>query len=568
MIKASRMPDADALLEVKNLRIAFAGDDPFEAVKDISFSLAKGATLAIVGESGSGKSLTALALMGLLPKGAALSGHIELHTGTDNFSLQSFSRNSWQQYRGKAAGIVFQEPMSALNPVMTIGAQLAESITAHKSLSKKEQRALLQQWLENVQLTPTLADRFPHQLSGGQKQRVMIAIAMCQQPALVIADEPTTALDVTVQAEVLALMRSLQQKFGTGYLFITHDLALAAEFADEVLVLYKGETVEYGAAKEVLLQPAHPYTQALIACRPASHKKGERLPVVNDFLSGNYLVHSKSIQPVTPQKSSGIPAEKILEVNGLEVWYPQKGKEPFKAVNSVSFNLMRGEILGLAGESGCGKSTLGKALMGLTPISGGSILFHGKNISKLDRAGWKAIRRSMQLIFQDPFSSLNPRLTIGESILEPMVIHKLAKPPEAREELSRLLDAVGLPADAAKRYPHQFSGGQRQRIGIARALALKPQVLVCDESVSALDVSVQAQILNLLKDLQHDFGLTYLFISHDLGVMRYLCDRIMIMQAGRIVETGSTEDVMQRPTHPYTQKLLSAIPAFAGSTQL
>jgi peptide/nickel transport system ATP-binding protein len=542
------------------------------AVKDLSFRLNAGETLAIVGESGSGKSLTALALMGLLPKTATLKGELLLHTNNAVFPLRENTPDAWQALRGKAIGMVFQEPMSALNPVMKIGKQLAESILVHEQISRTDAKKKAIGWLAKVQLpTPEkLYDRYPHELSGGQKQRVMIAMAMCHHPAVLIADEPTTALDVTVQQEVITLMRGLQQEYGTSLIFITHDLALAAQIATNVLVMYRGEMMEYGAAEKVLHNPEHPYTKALLACRPSANKKGERLPVVADFWNsetGEVAVQSQ------PQHEAIISnqdrKEIILKAEDVYIWFPQErnflGKtlQYFKAVNGVSFELYKGETLGLVGESGCGKSTLSKSLMGLVPVKEGHVFFNGKDLAHLDHAGWTMVRRQMQMVFQDPFASLNPRLTVGDIISEPMLAHGLVTQKQVKEATYKLLDLVQLSPGAYHLYPHQFSGGQRQRIGIARALGLQPQVLICDESVSALDVSIQAQILNLLKDLQQQLQLTYLFISHDLSVINYMSDRIMVMQQGKLVEVNTAEAVMQHPSDPYTQKLIAAMPEFS-----
>ncbi len=527
------------------------------AVRDLSFRLGRGETLAIVGESGSGKSLTALALMGLQPPSATVSGTIRLHTRTDHNPI-----------RGKDISMVFQEPMSALNPVMKIGKQLTESILAHQHISRKAAKVLAVEWFAQVQLPDPqeMYHRFPHEISGGQKQRVLIAMAMCNHPDVLIADEPTTALDVTVQKEILLLMKQLQQEYHTAIIFITHDLALARTTADDVLVMYRGEVIEYGPAREVLSHPQHPYTKALLLCRPTAQQAGRRLPLVSDFWQPeNAIASVKNTIPAATHTPSH-PDETLLETKNLDVWFPVqtdwlgRATAYYKAVNGVSFTLKRGEVMGLAGESGCGKSTLSRALMGLATITGGGARFKTYELTNAGRGTWMQIRRRIQMVFQDPSSSLNPRLTIGTAITEPLRAHGILPSAGLRQEALRLLDLVGLPATAFNKYPHQFSGGQRQRIGIARALALRPELLICDESVSALDVSIQAQILNLLKDLQQEFGLTYLFISHDLSVVRYISDRVMIMQAGVIVESGATSDVFIRPQHPYTQKLLNAIP--------
>ncbi len=550
------MPDNN-IIQATNLKISF-GD--FVAVNGISFAIAQGKTLAIVGESGSGKSLTALSLMGLLPKGAAISGSLQLNTNNQAHNLTTIDNTQWQQLRGKEMGMVFQEPMSSLNPVMKIGKQLAEVILTHQQVDKTTAKQQAIEWLRKVQLPnpEKLYERYPHQLSGGQKQRVMIAMAMCNKPVLLIADEPTTALDVTVQQEVIALMRNLQQEHHTAMIFITHDLALAAQIADEVLVMYQGEVMEYGRAEDVLQHPQHAYTKALLACKPNAANKGKRLPIVADFLQGN--------APTTTQQTDAPIGDTLLRVNNLRVWFTEnkdwlgRPVDYFKAVDDVSFELKRGEVLGLVGESGCGKSTISRSMMGLLPVHEGQILFNNEDLAKLHAKDWTRIRRQIQMVFQDPYASLNPRMTVGDMLIEPMRTHNIVPRSELDKEARRLLDLVQLPADSMKRYAHQFSGGQRQRIGIARALGLRPQLMICDESVSALDVSVQAQILNLLKDLQREFNLTYLFISHDLNVVHYISHRVMVMQAGHIVEAGEATQVLQQPHNDYTKRLIAAMP--------
>lgn len=559
-----------SVLEVAHLQISFAGTPAFIAVKDLSFALNAGETLAIVGESGSGKSLTALALMGLLPKTATLRGDAQLNDGDQKRILQELNGTTWQDVRGRSVSMVFQEPMSALNPVMQIGKQLSEAIRTHQRVSYERAKQIAIEWLAKVQLPnpPEIYTRFPHQLSGGQKQRVMIAMAMCHHPQVLIADEPTTALDATVQQEVILLMQQLQQEHQTSMIFITHDLSLAARIANQVLVMYKGQVMEYGAAEAVLKHPQHPYTQALLACRPSANRKSERLPIVSDFWQPEHevLTPEPELKNISPAKVESEPSQEvILKADNVRIWFPQKRNwlgnavDYFKAVDDVSFELFKGETLGLVGESGCGKSTLSRGIMGLVPIHEGQIHFDGKDLANATKSEWLAARRKMQMIFQDPFSSLNPRLTVGEIVSEPMRVHGISSGNNLKQETLRILDLVQLPASAYDRYPHQFSGGQRQRIGIARALGLRPEVLICDESVSALDVSIQAQILNLLKDLQQELSLTYLFISHDLSVVYYLCDRIMVMQKGKIVETGSADAVLKHPTNPYTQRLVAAV---------
>lgn len=560
----------NSILDVAHLQIGFTGAPEFIAVKDLSFELKAGETLAIVGESGSGKSLTALALMGLLPKNALLRGDAELNDGNRKKILQELNGTAWQDIRGRLVSMVFQEPMSALNPVMQIGKQLSEAISAHQDLTYDKAKNIAIAWLGKVQLPEPeeIYHRFPHQLSGGQKQRVMIAMAMCHHPQVLIADEPTTALDATVQQEVILLMQQLQQEHQTSMIFITHDLSLAARIASEVLVMYKGQMMEYGAAETVLKHPQHPYTQALLACRPSVNQKSARLPIVSDFWQPDdeRLVPVPALKNVPAIKAeNSVSTAVILKAENVRIWFPQQknwlgnAADYFKAVDDVSFELHKGETLGLVGESGCGKSTLSRGIMGLTPIHEGHIYFDGKDLANATKEEWLKARRKMQMIFQDPFSSLNPRLTVGDIVSEPMRVHGIASGRELKGETLRVLDLVQLPADAYNRYPHQFSGGQRQRIGIARALGLRPEVLICDESVSALDVSIQAQILNLLRDLQQELSLTYLFISHDLSVVYYLCDRIMVMQKGKIVETGTADAVLKHPTNAYTQRLVNAV---------
>ena len=552
-------------IAVRNLTVSFAGAE-HPAVNNVSFQVQKGKTLAIVGESGSGKTLTAWSLLGLLPKGAQRAGEMDLCVDGRIEHLHQIKKNKgWQWIRGREIGMVFQEPMTALNPIMKVGEQLKECILSHQALSGQQAEATAMQWLQQVQMSNPLEvyHRYPHQLSGGQKQRIVIAMAMCNHPALLIADEPTTALDATVQAEVIKLMQSLLQD-NTAMIFITHDLALASHIADEVLVMHQGVAVEYGAAATVLTAPNHPYTKALLSCRPSGRQKGYKLPIVSDFL-GNAAYKATMEVPLVKLPPAPVSEELLLQVRDVRVWFTTqttifgKPKEYYKAVDNVSFNMYKGEVLGLVGESGSGKSTLSRCLMGLEPAQSGHIFFNGQDLATLQPNEWKQVRRKIQLIFQDPYASLNPRMTVGEAIMEPMIVHNIMNHSGARYEAQRLLDAVQLPSYAMDRYPHQFSGGQRQRIGIARALALRPQLLICDESVSALDVSVQAQILNLLKDLQKQFDLSYLFISHDLSVVHYISDWVMVMQQGKIVESGQADHVLQTPENDYTQRLINAM---------
>ncbi|MES2478077.1 MAG: ABC transporter ATP-binding protein [Bacteroidota bacterium] len=549
------------LLSVVDLTVSFPAAQNFEAVKEVSFSIEEGKTLAIVGESGSGKSLIALTMMGLQPKESLIKGQINLVNDNELVPLHQLNQKEWQAYRGNLFGMIFQEPMSALNPVQCVGRQIQECILQHQQLSKKQAKAKTIEWIGKVKLPnpERLYYRFPHQLSGGQKQRIMIAMAMCNQPKILLADEPTTALDATVQQEIILLMKDLQTETGTSMIFISHDLALTAEIADDIMVMHKGTCIEYGNAKEILTAPKADYTKALLSCRPNINNKGKKLPVIADYMAGEF---SQENLPI-PLVSENL----ILNVENLHVWYPEGknffGKTSlfFKAVNGVSFDMYKGMTIGLVGESGCGKSTIGKSLMGLAPIKSGKITLNNKRIEGNKGNQWNEVRRLMQLVFQDPFASLNPRRTVADIITEPFLIHHLNKGKNLQKEAERLLDLVQLPKNAGQRYPHQFSGGQRQRIGIARALAVQPQILICDESVSALDVSVQAQILNLLKELQYELGLSYLFISHDLSVVHYMADKILVMQKGEITEQGTADEILLHPKTGYTKKLITAMPS-------
>lgn len=549
-----------AILSVNDLSVCFPSAQNFEAVKGVSFSLEQGKTLAIVGESGSGKSLIALTLMGLQPKEAVIKGEINLKEDGQTKALHLLKQQEWQSFRGKKLGMIFQEPMSALNPVQCVGQQILESILQHQSISHKQARTKAIEWIEKVKLPEPerIYYRFPHQLSGGQKQRIMIAMAMCNQPQILLADEPTTALDATVQQEIVLLMKSLQAETRTAMIFITHDLGLTAAIADDIMVMNHGQCIEYGSVTEILKHPKANYTKALLSCRPDINNKGKKLPVIADFLVGNNQQENLPL----PKDSSSL----MLHIKELNVWYPEgknlfgKTTQYFKAVNGVSFDIAKGKTIGLVGESGCGKSTIGKSLMGLAPIKSGTIQLSDFAIEKFKGNDWNKARKLMQLVFQDPYASLNPRRTIAEIITEPLIIHHLQKGKNLQKEAERLLDLVQLPKNAGQRYPHQFSGGQRQRIGIARALALEPQILICDESVSALDVSVQAQILNLLKELQYELELSYLFISHDLAVVHYMSDEILVMQKGEIVERGTADQIILNPKEEYTRKLIAAVP--------
>ncbi|HNJ29766.1 MAG TPA: ABC transporter ATP-binding protein, partial [Ferruginibacter sp.] len=558
---------------IRNLGISFGkGKEQTIAVRNLSLELKKGELLAIVGESGSGKSVSALSLLRLLPKQSTVTGHAFLHRWEEQpLDLIELPQADMNEIRGSNIAMIFQEPMTSLNPVFTCGYQVMESIRLHQKVNKKIARQKAIALFEQVQLPDPagMIKRYPHELSGGQKQRVMIAMAMSSNPALLIADEPTTALDVTVQKNILELIRQLQRQNNMGVIFITHDLGIVADIADKIAVMHKGEIVEQGIAKEVLAKPRHPYTRALLACRPASNPKGKRLPVVSDFLGVDESLVNVQPAPNEPrsEKEKTETPDPILQVQNLSVQFPTrknlfgKAVEFFNAVDNVSFDVMPGDIVGLVGESGCGKTTLGRTILQLVKPTSGNIILHGEDISKIKTPSLRSLRKDFQIVFQDPYGSLNPRLTIGEAILEPLNVHGMGSTGSNRKEkVIELLEKVNLKAEHYNRYPHQFSGGQRQRICIARALVLEPQFLVFDESVSALDVSVQAQVLNLLTDLKAAFGFTAIFISHDLAVVHYISNRILVMQQGKIVEQGSADQVYQQPAHEYTRKLLDAIP--------
>lgn len=644
---------SETILEVRNLLVQFGSADAgdasatVKAVDDISFEVKRGQTLGIVGESGSGKSVTSLAIMGLLSSfSTQISGEIWFSSTKDGTSkgpvnLLEMPSQEKQIYRGSQIATIFQEPMSSLNPVFTIGFQLTEAICLHQNLSQIAARRQAASLLQEVKLLPddrelrqrclfqkqhssadgangiiddrdlmqfingqkqAMLDRYPHQLSGGQIQRVMIAMAISCNPTLLIADEPTTALDVTVQATILALLRELRDSRGMAMIFITHDLSVIAEIADAVAVMYRGKIVECGAIEQIFSNPQHPYTKGLLACRPTLEKQLRRLPTVSDFMdvttnaNGELVIVEKDVD-LDDESSGGLSAfatgkaprlpnldDPLLTVNNLRVGFPVQGvfgetKRLFMAVNDISFEVYPGETLGLVGESGCGKSTLARALLQLIPISSGKVFFEGQEITpptyNISRWWWMAnyriqkeyarklrwLRRDLQIIFQDPFSSLDPRMNVGAAVMEPMVIHSVGKnQQEQRDRAAYLLDRVGLNPDFMRRYPHEFSGGQRQRICIARALALNPKFIICDESVSALDVSVQAQVLNLLKELQTEFGLTYIFISHDLSVVKFMSDRAIVMNKGKIEEIGTAERIYRQPQQDYTRQLIAAIP--------
>ncbi len=565
----------NALLQIKNLSVDFKTEKGnTSAIQKISFEVNKGEIIAVVGESGSGKTVTSLSILQLLPSPPAIykSGEILFSKdGVTQVDLLKLSSEQLRNIRGNEIAMIFQEPMTSLNPVQTCGSQVIEAILVHQNINKSIARSKATELFKQVGLTANMLEIYPHQLSGGQKQRVMIAMAMSCNPSLLIADEPTTALDVIVQQKILQLIKNLQQQYKMGVIYITHDLGLVAEIADKVIVMYKGAIVETGTVKKIFTQPEHPYTKALLACRPVLYNKKQRLPVVSDFIN-------KNIENVNGQSSIvnnynddnklelKEPAT-LLEVKNLKVYFPVRknffGKimKEFKAVDDVSFEIKKGETVGLAGESGCGKTTLGKALIRMIEPTFGNIIFKGTDIAHVPKEEMRRMRKKIQIIFQDPYGSLNPRISIGSAIQEPLKVHGLLKNDHQRKEkVMELLDKVNLKHEHFNRYPHEFSGGQRQRICIARALGLSPEFIICDESVSALDVSVQAQVLNLLNDLKKEFGFTAIFISHDLGVVRYISDRIMIMYKGRIEESGAADDIWLRPQKEYTKRLISAIP--------
>lgn len=564
------------LLQINNLQVDFVTElGTTTAVNDISLEVQRGEIVAIVGESGSGKSVTSLSILQLHPTPPAryTQGNILFSPdGKVPVNLLTQTPQQLRAIRGNQIAMIFQEPMTSLNPVFTCGDQVMEAIRLHRKLSKEQASQKTIELFEKVKLPnpAQLFHRYPHQLSGGQKQRVMIAMAMSCEPDLLICDEPTTALDVTVQKTILQLIKSLQEAEQMGVIFITHDLSVVAEIADRAVVMYKGNIVEQGPVVNLFNHPQHPYTKGLLACRPILHPKGERLPVVSDFLDGKQKPEARSQKSdLKPQTSDlRLPtSDLLLRVERLSVWFPSKktflGKplEYTKAVNDVSFEVYKGETLGLVGESGCGKTTLGRTILRLIEPTKGKIIYDGIDLTAKKRDELKALRKDIQIVFQDPYSSLNPRLTIGDAIAEPLKVHRLLPTDkQRRDKVVELLEKVNLNAEHFNRYPHEFSGGQRQRIVIARALALNPSFIVCDESVSALDVSVQAQVLNLLNDLKKEFGFTIIFISHDLSVVRYISDRIMVMNKGQIEEIGEAEQVYFHPQKAYTQQLIASIP--------
>ena len=561
------------LLEVENLHISFKGENKqwIETVKGISFTIPKNKTVALVGESGSGKSVTSLAIMGLLPKGQSQIAN-QSKISFEGKDLLNLSAKEIRKICGKEIAMIFQEPMSSLNPVFTVGDQIAEVLCIHLGMGRKQARVRVLELLREVGIPApeTKIVAYPSQLSGGQQQRVMIAMAIACEPKLLIADEPTTALDVTIQKQIIDLLESLRQRHQMSMLFITHDLALVGEIADEVIVMRHGEIREAGKVEQVLQQPKDVYTRALLHCRPQLSSRPYRLPVTSDFMQqeNGQLVEVNTLSELNlKQRHRGLTGEEpiILDVKDLKKsFYSRKGlwgKDEFQAVKGVSFQLAKGKTLGLVGESGSGKTTIGLLLMRLHQATGGQALIGGKDILAMTEKEFSQYQRKIQIIFQNPYASLNPRFTVGQILLEPMRIHGIGQNDAERKKIAlELLERVSLPIQAYDRYPHEFSGGQRQRIAIARCLTLKPEILICDESVSALDVSVQAQVLNLLQDLQDEFGLSYIFISHDLSVVKYISDQVMVMNHGELVEIANSDELYLHPQHEYTKKLLNAIP--------
>ena len=573
------------ILKIKNLSIYFPSKtEENKVVYNISFNLNKNEILGIVGESGSGKSVSTLAILGLLPKSAKIEGEFLFSFNDKQIDLAKLTNKEFQTIRGNEISMIFQEPMSSLNPSLTCGYQVLEIILQHNKISKNEAKKQVIELFNKVKLprAEQIFSQYPHQISGGQKQRVMIAMAIACKPKILIADEPTTALDVTVQKEIILLLKELQQETEMSIIFITHDLALISEIADEVLVMYQGNIVEQGKAEQVFKNPKHEYTKALIHSKPSLDVRLKVLPTIDSFLSEETRDKKQEIrlnevnraelsdfaslrETITTKQRQKTHKElyskpPLLEVNNLATYFNTK-TSIVKAVDDVSLKIYKGETLGLVGESGCGKTTLGRTIMQLEKATKGSIIYKGKDLTKLSKKEIKSLRKEIQIIFQDPFSSLNPRILVGEAILEPMQVHKLYNSDkERKEKVFEILEKVGLDKSHYYRYPHEFSGGQRQRIGIARTIALQPKLIICDESVSALDVSVQAQVLNLLNKLKKDFNFTYIFISHDLSVVKYMADQLVVMNQGKIEEIGDADDIYANPKTEYTKSLINSIP--------
>ncbi len=555
----------DPLVRVRNLSVSFRIDKhtTFDAVKRVSFDIPRNSTVALVGESGSGKSVTSLAILGLLPPENSIVGKdSEILYGGRN--LTQYSRSALRELRGADISMIFQEPMTSLNPVFTVGYQLMEVLKLHRGLAGAAARKRAIEVLDEVGIPEPerSVDKFPSQMSGGQQQRVMIAMAIACEPKLLIADEPTTALDVTIQKQILDLIAALQKKHQMSVLFITHDLAVVGEIADHVVVMRDGEIREQGPARDVFERPQDPYTKALLQCRPQLDRRPVRLPVIEDYMGGT--AHGPQHMEDRPRGVEPGDAV-VLDVKNLgkSFWSREGlfGKREFKAVEGVSFRLAKGKTLGLVGESGSGKTTVGLTLMRLHEATSGEAIFEGRDLLALSPREFMEYKRRIQIIFQNPYASLNPRFTVGQILVEPMDIHGIGTGAQDRTDRAfELLAKVGLPEVSFYKYPHEFSGGQRQRIAIARCLTMQPDILICDESVSALDVSVQAQVLNLLQDLQDEFGLSYIFISHDLAVVKYISDQVLVMSEGRVVETANSDDLYRNPREGYTQRLLASIP--------
>jgi peptide/nickel transport system ATP-binding protein len=565
-----------ALLSIRKLKVAFKHENQWvEAVHGIDMDVIAGRTLGLVGESGSGKSVSSLAVMRLLNE---KTSHIEADSiQIEGEEIKGFGESQMAEVRGKRIAMIFQEPMTSLNPVYKCGYQVTEMIRQHEAMSQVEAKKRVVELFKQVMLPrpEAIYDSYPHELSGGQKQRVMIAMAIACHPKLLIADEPTTALDVTVQKEILKLLRQLQAETGMGMIFITHDLGVVAEIADDVAVMHNGEIMESGTVRDILSHPKHPYTQGLLACRPPMDVRLKWLPIVKEFLDGQWQGGKEQIlhdlQITAEERQAHLERlychQPLLRVENLKTWYPlRKGVfgrvyDHVKAVDDVSLEVYEGETLGLVGESGCGKTTLGRSILRLAEPTEGKVWFDGVDVTALEGQSLRDFRKQAQIVFQDPYSSLNPRITIGEAIAEPMLVHSIEKDKKkSRAMACDLLEQVGLQASHYDRYPHEFSGGQRQRICIARALAVNPRLVICDESVSALDVSVQAQVLNLLNRLKEERHLTYIFISHDLSVVRFMSDRVVVMYNGKPVEMNDADELFEHPHNDYTKKLIAALP--------
>ena len=556
------------ILEIKNLSLSFKSNQGVISVlENVNLSIEKGKTIGIVGESGSGKSITAMSILGLLPKNAIIdSGEILFSDGDQKINLIDLSEKELQKIRGKHISMIFQEPMTSLNPSVKCGIQVEEAIMQHTKISRREAHRKVIDLFDEVKLPDPerIFSSYPHEISGGQKQRVMIAMAISTNPKILIADEPSTALDVTVQKAIIELLKDIQSKFGISILFISHDLAVVSQIAHNVLVMYKGKVIESGTKNEILFNPSEAYTKGLMSCRPDTTKKQERLSTLSDYMN---KTEKKSVVRKVRENN-----EVLLEIKSLSKKYITERniwgveKKANKAVDNINLKVFKGETLGLVGESGCGKTTLGRIIAKLIELSSGKVFYNGHSLGDLSKKELRKFRRKVQIIFQDPYSSLNPSKTIGNLLTEPLVVHNIGKNASERKQLVfDIFDKVKLNESSYYKYPHEFSGGQRQRIAIARALILKPDFIICDESVSALDISIQAEILNLLNDLKDEFNLTYIFISHDLSVVRYMSDRIMVMQNGKLIEINQAEIIYNSPSSDYTQRLIDSIPRITNN---